>query len=70
VSWERFQQHYLSWPTIGVALDVSAMTFPDDFYQLFHILEHAAANPDHRIARTPGETPFDARYAWSPPSSS
>jgi hypothetical protein len=37
---------------------------------LFNILEHAAANPDHRIARTPGETPFDARYAWSPPSSS
>jgi len=44
VTWERFLRHYLACPSIGMALDVSAMSFPDDF--------------------------FDARYAWSPPSSS
>ena len=62
MSWERTKQHYLSWPTIGMALDA-----PAEAETLFHILEHAAANPDHRIARTPGGTAFDARYAWSPP---
>lgn len=32
MSWERFQQHYLTWPSIGMALDLSAMSFPDDFF--------------------------------------
>ncbi len=29
---------------------------------LFQVLEHLAANPDHRVKRTPGATPFDARF--------
>ncbi len=29
---------------------------------VYHILEHAAANPDHDVRRTSGTNPFDARY--------
>jgi glucose-6-phosphate isomerase len=29
---------------------------------VWHILEHAAANPDHGVTRAPGKTPFDATY--------
>lgn len=59
-------------PGKGLTIDelAAALDAPAQAETLFHILEHAAANPDHRIARTPGKTGFDARYAWSPPSSS
>lgn len=59
-------------PGEGLTIDelAAGLDAPAEADTLFHILEHAAANPDHRIARTPGKTAFDARYAWSPPSSS
>jgi glucose-6-phosphate isomerase len=34
----------------------------DDIEHVFKVLEHAAANPDHGVARTEGKTPFDATY--------
>ena len=30
--WERFQKHYSEYPTIDLALDISRMNFPDDFF--------------------------------------
>ena len=30
--WERFQKYYAEFPEIGLALDLSRMTFPDDFF--------------------------------------
>ncbi|HKA88921.1 MAG TPA: glucose-6-phosphate isomerase [Haliangiales bacterium] len=46
---------------VAAALDARA-----DTETLWKILEHAAANPDHRLVRTPGATPFDAAYAIAP----
>lgn len=40
----------------------AAIARPDAVESLFHLLEHAAANPDHAITREPGPTPFTARY--------
>ena len=34
----------------------------DEVETLFKVLEHLAANPDHRVRRTAGATPFDARF--------
>jgi glucose-6-phosphate isomerase len=34
----------------------------DETETIFKVLEHLAANPDRRIARAPGATPFDATY--------
>ncbi|HEY8208361.1 MAG TPA: glucose-6-phosphate isomerase [Myxococcaceae bacterium] len=34
----------------------------DEVETLFKVLEHLAANPDHRIRRIPGMAPFDARF--------
>jgi len=31
--WQRFQKHYTEFPTIGLALDLSRMNFPDSFFQ-------------------------------------
>lgn len=39
-----------------------AIGAPDDIEHVFKILEHAAANPDHGVARTDGKTPFAATY--------
>lgn len=41
----------------------SALGVPDEVETVFKILEHAAANPDHRVRRTAGRTPFDATYS-------
>ena len=30
--WERFQQYYTEFPSIGLALDLSRMDFPEDFF--------------------------------------
>ncbi len=30
--WQRFQQHYQEFPALGLALDLSRMDFPDDFF--------------------------------------
>lgn len=30
--WERFQKYYVEFPEIGLALDLSRMTFPDDLF--------------------------------------
>jgi glucose-6-phosphate isomerase len=40
----------------------TAIGAPDDIEHVYKILEHAAANPDHGIARTDGATPFAAKY--------
>ncbi|HZN95757.1 MAG TPA: glucose-6-phosphate isomerase [Myxococcales bacterium] len=34
----------------------------DEAETLFKVLEHLAANPDHKVKRSPGPTPFDARF--------
>jgi len=31
--WERFQKYYTAFPSLGMALDLSRMDFPDDFFQ-------------------------------------
>src|SRR5438477_4564203 len=31
--WRRFQQYYTAFPSLGLALDLSRMNFPDDFFQ-------------------------------------
>jgi glucose-6-phosphate isomerase len=36
--------------------------FEDETETLFKILEHAAANPDHGVARSDAERPWEARY--------
>lgn len=35
---------------------------PDAAETILHLLDHAAANPDHEIKLAPGATPFTARY--------
>jgi glucose-6-phosphate isomerase len=30
--WQRFQKYYSEYPTLGIALDLSRMNFPDDFF--------------------------------------
>ena len=31
--WERFQKYYTEFPTLGLAIDLSRMNFPDDYFQ-------------------------------------
>ena len=31
--WERFQKHFVEFPTLGLALDLSRMNFSDDFFK-------------------------------------
>ncbi len=31
--WQRFQEYYFEYPTIGLALDLSRMNFPDGFFE-------------------------------------
>jgi glucose-6-phosphate isomerase len=40
----------------------AAVGAADEAETVFKILEHAAANVDHKVKRTPGKTPFDATY--------
>ncbi|NBV24938.1 MAG: glucose-6-phosphate isomerase [Proteobacteria bacterium] len=58
--WQRFQQHYTEFPTLGLALDLSRMNFPADFLpamqprlaQAFTAMAElergAIANPDEK----------------------
>ncbi len=58
--WQRFQEHYIDFPQLGLALDLSRMSFPNDFFTSMKDriqkafsemaeLEHGAiANPDER----------------------
>jgi glucose-6-phosphate isomerase len=50
----------------GVAFTVEAAAdaigAADEIETVYKVLEHAAANPDHSVVRTPGQGPFDARY--------
>ncbi len=43
-----------------LALAISA---PHEVETVFQLLEHLAANPDRRVHKHPGSTPFDARYS-------
>jgi glucose-6-phosphate isomerase len=47
---------------LGVEAIAEALGARDEAETVFKILEHAAANPDHGVKRTPGRTPFDATY--------
>jgi len=38
---------------------------PDAAEMILHIIDHAAANPDHGVMRAPGTRPLDARYRAS-----
>lgn len=58
--WARFQNYYSNFPSLGLAVDLSRMFFPDDFFQSIQpridrafaamdALEHGAiANPDEK----------------------
>ncbi len=41
----------------------SALGAEDQVETLFKLLQHLAANPDHRVFRTPGATPFQDRFS-------
>ena len=45
--WQEFQKHYFQFPSIGLALDLSRMKFPEDF---FSSMETANAGSFHRNA--------------------
>jgi len=38
---------------------------PDSAETILHVLDHAAANPDHEIKLSPDANPFTARYSMS-----
>src|SRR6266536_4885858 len=58
--WERFQKWYTEFPTLGLALDLSRMNFPDDFFPsmepriqkafaaMAELEKGAIANPDEK----------------------
>jgi glucose-6-phosphate isomerase len=48
---------------LGVEAIAEAIGARDEAETVFKVLEHAAANVDHRVVKTPGKTPFDASYA-------
>jgi glucose-6-phosphate isomerase len=58
--WDRFQQYYSEYPGLGLALDISRMNFPDDFFarmepamqeayaEMDDLEKGAIANPDEK----------------------
>jgi glucose-6-phosphate isomerase len=30
--WDRFQRHYVEFPSLGLAIDISRVLFPDDYF--------------------------------------
>ena len=58
--WERYQKYYTQYPALGLALDLSRMNFPDNYFDTMeprmqssfaamNDLEHGAiANPDEK----------------------
>jgi glucose-6-phosphate isomerase len=46
----------------GVETIAEAIGARDQVETVWKVLEHASANPIHRVKRTPGATPFDAQY--------
>ena len=58
--WQRFQQHFTEFPTLGLALDLSRVNFPDDFFpahesrmqkafaSMAELEKGALANPDEK----------------------
>jgi len=49
--------------SLGVEAIAEAVGARDEAETVWKVLEHAAANVDHRVVRTPGKTPFDATYS-------
>ena len=48
------------------AMDVAdALGVADEAERVFHVLEHAAANPDHGVTRRAGVTPTQSTYSAS-----
>jgi len=52
---------------VGMTVEQVAVAIgrPDSTEEIYHILEHVAANPDHGIAKTKGANLFDGKYAAS-----
>src|SRR5678815_1938999 len=58
--WQRFQKFYTEFPSLGLAIDLSRMNFPDAFFQTMHprmqkafadmaeLEKGAIANPDEK----------------------
>jgi glucose-6-phosphate isomerase len=58
--WDRFQRHYVEFPTLGLAIDISRVLFPDDFFAsmeprmqsayaaMAELEKGAVANPDEK----------------------
>ena len=58
--WDRFQKHFTEFPALGLAVDLSRMKFPDDFFQtmaprlaqafaaMADLEKGAIANPDEK----------------------
>ena len=50
----------------GVALSAretaTALGLADETENVYHILEHMAANPDHKLERSEADTPWEARF--------
>jgi glucose-6-phosphate isomerase len=44
----------------------SAIGSKEEMEMVFKLLEHAAANPDHKIKKISAELPFDSRYQYAP----
>ena len=42
-----------------------AIGSPDEVETIFNICEHLAANPDRRVQKIAGKSPFDAKYQLS-----
>ena len=48
------------------AAELAAAVGSDDPETVGLVLEHAAANPDHRVSGEAGKTPWESRYAMTP----
>src|SRR4030095_1297706 len=58
--WDRFQRHYVEFPPLGLAIDISRVLFPDDFFAgmeprmqrayaaMAELEKGAVANPDEK----------------------
>jgi len=44
----------------------SAIGAKEEVEAVFKLLEHAAANPDHKIKKMPAKLPFNSRYEYTP----
>ena len=43
--WSRFQQYFLSYDDIGISVDISRMSFPDDYFTGMAFVADRACKP-------------------------